>query len=58
MVCYAADPSAVNLRLLDQYELVRRMEEDLARLVTPAPAGGLRLEVGQLCAALFEDGGW
>ena len=57
MVCYASDPSAVNLRLLDQYELVRQMEEELAGLVTPSPrGGGPRLEVGQLCAARFEEG--
>ena len=57
MVCYAADPSAVHLRLSDQYELVREMEADLCRRVVPpaAPGGTRGLEVGQLCAALFED---
>ncbi|KAF0288972.1 Tudor domain-containing protein 1 [Amphibalanus amphitrite] len=59
MVSYAADPSAVYLRLTDQYELVQRMEEELNKsVVSPAtPAGFRGLETGQLCAALFE-GRW
>ena len=59
MVCYAADPSAVHLRLTDQYELVREMEAELGRRVVPPSAAGTRgFELGQLCAALFEENWW
>ena len=56
-MCYAADPSAVNLRLVDQYELVQEMETTLAGQVVPhaGPSGSRHLELGQLCAARFED---